>query len=191
MKKILFVFALVLMSVCSFGQKVDVIGDYYNSYTKQKHSVAFSYDYGWMIETSHDTYPNEYYITPYTEQFRQAMTDAKAKYLEWSKVAEENNLSDVDKMMGINFPKGMFMWGSHLAAGSAIPKARFIGSNGKYYCALFFADRFTDLNNRYITTTTYWILSSEEEFDALIEMVSVEKLKEIRSNKNKQDELLK
>lgn len=118
MKKILF-FILVLISINTFSQ--NKISSYYNSYFNENYNIELSVE---------DTNQFELYINACStdnliskggiiinedqyDNFIEQLNNAKSKYIEWTKTAKSNNVTDIDKDMDfVSFSRGYFKCGS-------------------------------------------------------------------------------
>ena len=190
MKKILMALMLCLVSICGFGQKT--IGTYHNNY----------FDKDCYVQYSEKT--NKYYIQIVGEtktrdcnfavedldNFRVSLTEAKNKYVEWVKVAKENNVTKMIKNMNIVFSKGTFSWYETKWYFNfyAIPEPRFlITSDGDCLLLLFCGKEFKSSSNEYITENAYWVFSSVAEIEELENLISEETLKKFKENKEQND----
>ncbi len=193
MKNFIVVFVLCIISTLCFAQ--EKIGFYTCSYFDKELSVEYSDKFKeYYIQIMGENESTLIYFTikkVKIENFRQALADTKAKYVEWTKVAKDNDVDKYDKDMDISFPTGGGAWyGSKWwFTFSATPDPRFLVTNGKYLCLLFSGKKFTASSNEYIDEKAYWVFSSPEEIDELITLLSEESLNKLQEKKEKTDDL--
>ena len=120
-------------------------------------------------------------------QFISKLKSCKAKFIEWKKVAQTNNVTDYSKPFDITFPNVEIYWrGSEWFSTykrDHLKPLFLVGSDGK---ASFGAGgKAKDWDNEYIDQQWYLILISESEFDGLIDALNPEKIKsELNKNVN-------
>lgn len=123
------------------------------------------------------------------EQFKTALELARDKYLEWKKIAQENNVTDMSKEMGINFPKVTIAWhGTQwwFSFGNKINLKFLILDNGKMVAS--WAPEVTASSNRYIDQRIYFVFGDEEDFNNLISQLDGQRiLNELLKTKNNAD----
>ena len=126
------------------------------------------------------------------EKFKQSLVQMKEKFEEWSKVATDNNVTEMAKEMGIKFPSTTFCWLSSKWFFSFRQKVnpRFlILDNGNHVA--FFVKKVKSSSNKYIDETFYWVFSNSEEFDELISKLDYEKIKSELEKKESASDLFK
>lgn len=102
--------------------------------------------------------------------YQLALKTIKSKYVEYKNIAIENNITSIDKDM-ITFPYGTISGIAWIGAKAYIDlnpslKGRFKVLNGKYLYVI--SGEAVAEDNEYIDNKYYFVISSEEEFDALI-----------------------
>lgn len=123
------------------------------------------------------------------ELFKTALELARDKYIEWKRIAIENNVTDMSKEMGINFPKVTIAWhGTQwwFSFGNKINLKFLILDNGKMVAS--WAPEVTASSNRYIDQRIYFVFGDEEDFNNLILQLDGERiLQELMKTKNNSD----
>ena len=126
------------------------------------------------------------------EEFKQSLVQMKEKFEEWSKVATDNNVTEMSKEMGIKFPSTTFCWLSSKWFFSFRQKVNpkfLILDNGNHVA--FFVKKVESSSNEYIDETFYWVFSNSEEFDELISKLDYEKIKSELEKKESASDLFK
>lgn len=111
----------------------------------------------------------------------------KEKYVEWSKVAKDNNVKDYTKEFDATFPNVEIYWlGSKWYSTykrNHLKPLFMVGSDGD--ATLGAGGKAKHWDNEYIDQQWYLILISASEFDGLINALSPEKIKsELNKNEN-------
>ena len=112
------------------------------------------------------------------EEFKQALLQMKEKFIDWSKVAKENNVKEMTKEMDISFPSTTICWlGSKwfFSFGQKLKPKFLILDDGRF--VVTFVKKVTASSNEYIDEKIYWVFSDSKEIDELISKLDVEKLK--------------
>ena len=126
------------------------------------------------------------------EEFKQSLVQMKEKFEKWSKVAKDNNVTDMSKEMGIEFPSTTFCWlGSkwfYSYRQKVNPEFRIL-DNGNHVA--LFVKKVKSSSNEYIDETFYWVFSNSEEFDELISKLDYEKIKSELEKKESASDLFK
>ena len=193
MRKLIVAFVLCIISTLCFAQ--EKIGSYSCSYFDKEQSVEYSDKLQeYYIQITGESKSTLMFFTikkSKIEKFRQALADTKAKYVEWTKVAKDNNVDKYDKDMNISFPTGGGAWygTKWWFTFSVTPTPRFLVTDGKYLCLLFSGKKFTASSNEYIDEKAYWVFSSPEEIDELNSLLSEEALNKLQEKKEKTDDL--
>ena len=126
------------------------------------------------------------------EEFKQSLVQMKEKFEKWSKVAKDNNVTDMSKEMGIEFPSTTFCWlGSKwfFSFGQKVNPEFRILDNGNHVA--LFVKKVKSSSNEYIDETFYWVFSNSEEFDELISKLDYEKIKSELEKKESASDLFK
>ena len=125
-------------------------------------------------------------------EFKDALIATKDKYVEWSKVAKDNNVTDMSKEMDIKFPNVDIAWlGSKwfFSFGKKLSPKFLILKDGQHVVA--FVNKSTASSNQYIDETTYWVFADVKEFDEFIEKLDFDKIKSKLEKSESKAELFK
>lgn len=125
-------------------------------------------------------------------EFKQALLQMRDKYVEWSKVAKENNVKDMSKEMDISFPSTTICWkGSKwfFSFGQRLTPRFLILDDGRF--VVTFVKKVTASSNEYIDEKIYWVFSDPKEIDELISNLDIEKIKSKLQEKEKAADLFK
>lgn len=120
--------------------------------------------------------------------FISALTYCKEKYIEWSKVAKDNNVTDYSKPFDVTFPKVEIYWRgsewfSTYKKDHLNPTLFLVKKDGN--SAFITGGKAKHWDNEYIDQQWYLILTSVSDFDSLITALAPEKIKsELNKNKN-------
>ena len=192
-KLILFLAMLAVMFSMKAEQKV---GEYTNSYFNKSFDIE-AVEKNNKIESvyigiSTDMESRKGFIEvkgKELELFKTALELARDKYVEWKRIAQENNVTDMSKEMGINFPKVTIAWhGTQwwFSFGNKINLKFLILDNGKMVAS--WAPEVTASSNRYIDQRIYFVFGDEEDFNNLISQLDGERiLQELMKTKNNSD----
>lgn len=193
MKKSLLLFTVILLTFCVKAEQT--VGKYQNTYfgkefeieAAQKNDAIKSVYIGIEAKDTKDAFisvdGND------LESFKNALELVKAKYLDWVKVAKENNVTEMDKEFDIKFPSVTIAWfGSKwwFSFGQRI-KMRFLILNSGKMVAVW-TPKVTSSSNRYIDEQVYFALEGEEDFDSLISQLNYQNiLAQLLNKKNNED----
>lgn len=123
------------------------------------------------------------------ELFKTALKLVKYKYLDWVKVAKENNVTEMDKVFDIKFPTVTIAWSGSkwwFSFGQKIKMRFLILDSGKMIAV--WAPKVTSSSNRYIDEQIYFALEGEEDFDNLISQLNYQNiLDQLLNTKNNED----
>lgn len=115
------------------------------------------------------------------EKFKQSLLSMKDKYIEWSKIATDNNVSEMSKFMDIKFPPVAIFWETskiHFSVNNKLNPVFSVSESGH---SAIIAVPTKSATNRYITENIYWAFSTPEEIDELISLLDIEKITSIIS----------
>ena len=110
-------------------------------------------------------------------KFRQAIIDARDKYVEWSQVADANNVKNFRKDIPVKFPKPIYWW--------EIAGERFYDDYTGWKMIFSASDNFSfafmlaetkHMKNRYITENYEIVFSCVEDFNSLIDLLDPAKV---------------
>ena len=105
-------------------------------------------------------------------KFRQALIDARDKYVEWSQVADANNVKNFRKDIPVKFPKPIYWWkiaGERFYDDYTGWKMIFSASDNFRYA--FMLAETKHMKNRYITENYEIVFSCVEDFNSLIDLL--------------------
>lgn len=120
--------------------------------------------------------------------FISALIYCKEKYIEWAKVAKDNNVTDYTKPFDVTFPKVEIYWRgsewfSTYKKDHLNPSLFMVKKDGE--SAFITGGKAKHWDNEYIDQQWYLILTSVSEFDSLINALTPEKIKsELNKNEN-------
>ena len=199
---IVMLFALVMTSV---GYSQDVIDTYEMSYFKSKPTyniLASEVKNGkttfYIEAASRDGYSHEVVLIIKSEQlekFKSIIDSAKVTYKNWSKIAKENNVTELDKEISIDkitFACGFFTSKWHFDFSVQL-KARFkILPNGEYVLILQNKSKLVSSSNQYIDSDGFYIVfTSSDEIDSFLNKLTLESVISHYEKKSSKEDLFK
>ena len=110
-------------------------------------------------------------------KFRQALIDARDKYVEWSQVADANNVKNFRKDIPVKFPKPIYWWkiaGERFYDDYTGWKMIFSASDNFRFA--FMLAETKHMKNRYITENYEIVFSCVDDFNSLIELLDPAKV---------------
>ncbi len=123
------------------------------------------------------------------ELFKTALELVKAKYLNWVKVAKDNNVTEIDKEFDIKFPSVTIAWSGSkwwFSFGQRVKMRFLILDSGKMIAV--WAPKVTSSSNRYIDEQIYFAFEGAEDFDSLISQLNYQAiLDQLLNQKNNED----
>ena len=126
------------------------------------------------------------------EDFKNALIQIRDKFVEWEKVAKENNVTDMRKSFEISFPRLDVGWyGSKwwFAFDQRFTPTFRVFDDGT--CAMVVYKKVTSSSNQYIDQEVVFVLSSKAEFNELIDLLDVQKMRAIFTKKVQNEDLFK
>lgn len=124
------------------------------------------------------------------ELFKTALELVRDKYLDWVKVAKENNVTEMNKEFGIKFPSVSIAWAGTkwwFSFGNKINMKFIILKDGKMVAS--WAPKVTSSSNRYIDETIYFAFADEEDFNNLISQLNYQSILDQLLNTKKNEDL--
>lgn len=110
-------------------------------------------------------------------KFRQALIDARDKYVEWSNIAKENNVKNFRKDIPVKFPKPIYWW---KIAGERFYDDytgwKMIFSASENFRFAFMLAETKHMKNRYITENYEIVFSCVDDFNSLIDLLDPAKV---------------
>lgn len=119
---------------------------------------------------------------------------AKEKYIEWTKVAKENNVDKLNKNVEYNSEKytSAFLYGKWKFDYNVKLKARYLILENKYLMIIENMYPLKASDNQYIDSKGFAIVfENEKEFDDFIAKINIEKAKEKILSQGKKEDLFK
>lgn len=187
MKKFLAVLVLCFSVLILKAQKP--IGNYYNEYFGKTFPLRADTVDGdtWLYIGIHSWENEEAFISLVGEAniqaFVESLTKVRDKYVEWRKIAIDNNVQEFSKAFDIEFPPVNIAWytddwnfnfGHDLAPFFAI-------LDGRRIVACFHSE-VSSSSNEYVSTKYYLIFESKRDFDSLLSMIRPEVVKRKLNN---------
>ncbi|MDH6353844.1 hypothetical protein M2132_000161 [Dysgonomonas sp. PH5-45] len=124
------------------------------------------------------------------KELKNTLEQIKNKFSEWSKIAKENNVTDMTKEMDFSLPKSTICWYSSkwfFAFNQELKPTFMILEGNRHIVSI--VKKVTASSNKYIDETIYWIFSSPQEIDAFINLIDIDKLKQELGKEKKTEEL--
>lgn len=109
--------------------------------------------------------------------FKSALLQTKDKFVEWSKVAKDNNVAEMNKEMDIKFPSMTVCWlGSKwfFSFGVKIKPSFIILDSGKHVVS--FTKTVKSSSNEYIDEKIYLVFEDPAEIDELLSQINEDKI---------------
>lgn len=126
------------------------------------------------------------------ELFKTALELVRDKYLDWVKVAKENNVTELNKEFGIQFPSVSIAWSGSkwwFSFGKKVNMKFIILDDGKMVAS--WAPKVTSSSNRYIDETIYFVFADEDDFNNLISQLNYQSILDQLLNTKKNEDLFK
>ena len=126
------------------------------------------------------------------DAFKNALIQIRDKYVEWEKVAKENNVTDMRKEFGISLPSiGVGWYGTKwwFAFSQKFTPDFMVFEDGR--CAMVMYKKVTASSNQYTDQEGYFVIQSKAEFDELIELLDIQKMRSIFTKKEQNEDLFK
>jgi hypothetical protein len=193
MKKIFLLLFIMLFAVCAKAQQT--VDRYQNTYFGKEFEIEATQENDKIqkvfigIEAKDAMYAFISLDGKDLELFKTALELVKAKYLNWVKVAKDNNVTEIDKEFDIKFPSVTIAWsGSEwwFSFGQRVKMRFLILDSGKMIAV--WAPKVTSSSNRYIDEQIYFAFEGAEDFDSLISQLNYQAiLDQLLNKKNNED----
>lgn len=192
MKKIILVLCLLTFILPIKAQQK--VGEYTNSYFSKTFSIEAAEKNNKIenvyIGVQTDLDFRKAYISVEGEDlelFKNALELARDKFSEWKKIAKDNNITEMCKEMGIDFPEVAVAWlyGGEweFSFDNKINLAFLILDDGQMVAA--WAPIVTSSSNSYIDQKIYFAFADEKDFDDIINQLDGQRiLNELLNTKN-------
>tara|TARA_R110000787_G_scaffold220532_1_gene329231 strand:- start:206 stop:766 length:561 start_codon:yes stop_codon:yes gene_type:complete len=117
------------------------------------------------------------------------LTQSRVKFLEWSGKAVENGVKDMNKDISKINIKGVFKYGSWQFGTSPLRTLFYVNKDGSTTMYLY-GSKMTSSTNRYIKSGSAMVnLTSDEDFNSLVTLISDDVIDSFINKKNKSDNL--
>lgn len=193
MKKIFLLLFIMLFAVCAKAQQT--VGRYQNTYFGKEFEIEATQENDKIqkvfigIEAKDAMYAFISLDGKDLELFKTALELVKAKYLNWVKVAKDNNVTEIDKEFDIKFPSVTIAWSGSkwwFSFGQRVKMRFLILDSGKMIAV--WAPKVTSSSNRYIDEQIYFAFEGAEDFDSLISQLNYQAiLDQLLNQKNNED----
>lgn len=192
-----FIFVL-LMSVCTIqGFSQDKIDEYSLLYFEKTYDISATENTLYISLPSADRH-DIVLVQPLVklEVFVNVVDSLKVKYIEWSDLADSNNIDNLDKEIDIpelssryEFAFSMSKW---YFSNRVKLKVRFKIINGEKLLIIQNKHKLISNSNEYIDADGFYLVfSSVEEFDLFLLKLTISNVEKHFENKNKKEEIFK
>lgn len=183
MKKTLSALMLCLVSLTSFGENY---GTWHSSLFKKDYTVELSastrkpnsFNLTIGAEAEHSSTTINIFLEGESEvtRLREALIQIRDKYVEWKQIAIDNDVTEMNKEIGVSLPPVTVAWYGSKWWFSFNQRftPKFNISDGKYYVSIF--KTLKSSSNEYITEKFYMFFSDVEDFNSLIELLDMDKI---------------
>lgn len=197
MKKYILSLIIILFSTNIFAEKVVAI--YHSDYWEKDFDIEateiengkFSVYIQVPAKNDHTRAMLEFESSD-IEQLKATLLQVRDKFAEWSKIAHDNNVTDMNKEMEFKLPLSTICWHGSKWFFSFRHKLQpqfSILDDGKHVVS--FVRKATASSNQYIDETIYWVFASPQDIDEFISVLNVDKIKEQLLSKEKAADLFK
>lgn len=179
-KQILFI---LLTAFAQFAYAQKTVGEYHNSYFDKNYTIQAVEENekitNLYIEIeSKDAKEADISIKgEHIELFKTALELTRDKYLDWVRIAKENNVTKMHKEMGIKFPLATIAWlGTKwwFSFNKSMDFTFIILDSGKMVAS--YSPKVYASTNEYIDQQVYFVFASEEDFNSLINQLDTTKI---------------
>lgn len=193
MKNFISIFLVICCYLSTYAQ--EQVTNYQNSYWDKSFSIEASLKNNKIdrifISVMADNARNASIIIAGDDlySFKSALSKTKEKYVEWQQIAIDNNVTDMTKEFGINFPDISFGWYSSkwwFSFFNTLNMKFSILESGKIVAMA--NPKVTASSNRYISEQIYFVFGCAQDFDNLINALDKEQiLKRLNDKQSKED----
>ncbi|PXV61980.1 hypothetical protein CLV62_12323 [Dysgonomonas alginatilytica] len=191
--KLVFLVCIFLISNASFAEKT--VGSYSSSYFNKVYDIEAGeikngkFSVYIQVPAKSDNRTMVLIESDQIKEFNSILLQMKDKFVEWSKVAKDNNVTELSKSMDLRLPKTTICWqGSKwfFSFGQKLQPSFMILESGKHVVTL--VQKVTSSSNQYIDETIYWVFADPQEIDELIAQLDFDKIKsKLEEDKNSSD----
>ena len=194
MKKI-FIFCLMALVMCVNANAQEKVVGYYHQVSREYNVEATNYknDLTVFIQVKGKYEHDKVYIridgVKNIHSFIDGLNICKTKYIEWSEVAKNNNVTDFRKAIDVNFPNVEICWlGSkwYVSHTQNFIKPNFVVSGNVNFIIIYGKAKYW--NNEYIDTSFFMGLNLDN-IDELINALNVDNINSILNQETKIDTL--
>ena len=182
MKKILLITLMSFIYLNTFAEKE--VGNYYTDYFENKKFVIEASEpkdgeFTLYIQVAGDD-SEKAFVSIDSDKVVDLitfLTNMKNKYVEWSDVAKNNNISEFNKEMKFKTPRLGVAWlGSKwwFSYGHRIAPTFRIMDDGSHIVSM--VRKAKSSSNQYIDETIFWVFGSSEAIDSLISQLDVKRI---------------
>lgn len=182
----------LLLFCCAFAQKLEKVGNYYNSYFEKEYDVYAS-DKEVMVYVQGESSSQLICLLVERNELSELTSFVsllKTKYLEWDSIAKVNSITDFSKETPFRTPRLTVAWyGSKWwfsSKQSFQPKFKIL-DNGKRVMVI--TQKVKSLTNEYIDETFYMCFASKMDFDNLLRVIDPETIGRIKNQSKQVDNL--
>ena len=195
MKKI-FIFCLMALVMCVNANAEKVVGNYHQGSTKYNVEAAINKknDLIVFIQVAGKYDNDKVYIridgVKNINSFIDALNICKTKYIEWSEIANNNNVTDFRKAINVNFPNVEIWWlGSkwYYSHKQNFIKPEFVVLTYSY---IVISGKAKHWDNEYIDTSFFMMLTLDD-IDELINVLNTDNINSALNEQSKNDDLFK
>jgi hypothetical protein len=123
--------------------------------------------------------------------FKLFLEESRIKFKEWEATAIENDVKDMNKDIKSTSHRGIFSYGGWKFGTSNLRTMMWIEEDGRVKFYLY-GGKITSSTNKYIKSkSTLLNLTSKDDFDSMINILSDETINDFKSKKTKNDDLFK
>lgn len=197
MKRVLFFIAIMICAVMSTKAQLKTYATFNNIYNVRIDKTTSGYDV--YVDASNDEMSQTGFIITDKELplFLKTAREAKAKYIEWSKISKENNVTDFNKNIGTSFDiDGFFMYGGVPKLASKVPfrwKFSVIKMDGKVIRLISLrSDKMVANSNKYMEGEQMYLLFTDvNKIDEFLSCLDKEKIDTAFRKENEVADLFK
>ncbi len=192
-RQLILIVLLFAAFTCRAQQKV---GEFYNSCFKKNFYIESAEKDGKLqkiyieVEAKRAKDASIVVSAENIESFKHSLCLVRDKYVEWRKVAVENNVTDVSKNFSVVFPRVSVAWlGSkwRFAFNQTVNMIFGILSDGSIVAT--WAPEVTASDNEYIDESIYFVFADASDFDNLIQWLDQDKIMEALMKTKKNEDL--
>lgn len=197
MKRVLFFIAIMICAVMSTKAQMKTYATFGSDNNVRIDKTTTGYDV--YVDARNDEMSQTGFILTDKELplFLKTIRDVKAKYIEWSKVATDNNINDFNKNIGdtINID-GFFMYAGSPRLASKVPfiwKFSVVKMNGNVMNVISFrSDKMVANNNEFVKgKQMYLFFTDVNQIDEFLSCLDKEKIDTVFRKENEVADLFK